>query len=527
MSGRRIGPFLASGTILLILLIPREAAMPWAELPLHLVELLLLLALICVLGRAALFLLLPVLLALALLKAADLVTQAALGRSFNPVTDLALLDAGRRLLAGTFGEMAALSLACGAVVAAIAGGLALGLAVRCWAARPISGAQRSFAAAICALVLLPAATAEAPIAGNAGYLVAHAAMIRQSLAELRRLREAAATDPHLGRPGMLGAIDRDVLLIFVESYGRSSFSQPLYARHIDTLRRAETALAEAGLAARSGFFVSPVQGGQSWLAHATAANGLRIADQAAYRAVLASPRRGLFHHAAQAGFRTAAVMPAITRPWPEAERMGFDRVLAAADLGYRGKPFDWVTMPDQFTLTAMDRLLRNGGARPRMMIQIALISSHAPWTPVPRILAWDLIGDGREFDEMAESGDPPAVVWRDQDRVRRSYRDALDYALQAVTGYVLRHAAEAPLVLILGDHPAAPHIALKQGREVPLHVIGPHTLVERTAAWGLAPGLIPPPDAPSRPLEQLRDLILGGFDGESCSAVEQREAKNC
>ena len=47
-------------------------------------------------------------------------------------------------------------------------------------------------------------------------------------------------------------------------------------------------------------------------------------------ALLASPREGLFHLARRAGFQTAAVMPAITRDWPEAAVMGFDQVLPAA-----------------------------------------------------------------------------------------------------------------------------------------------------------------------------------------------------
>ena len=48
-------------------------------------------------------------------------------------------------------------------------------------------------------------------------------------------------------------------------------------------------------------------------------------------------------------------MPAITLAWPEAGCFGYDRVLAADDLGYRGRPFSWVTMPDQFTLAALER----------------------------------------------------------------------------------------------------------------------------------------------------------------------------
>ena len=101
---------------------------------------------------------------------------------------------------------------------------------------------------------------------------------------------------------------------------------------------------------RSGFLTAPMVGGQSWLAHASLLSGLWIDNQGRYRALLASPRRTLLHLAQAAGWRTAAVMPAITLAWPEAGYFGYDRVLAAADLGYRGLPFNWVTMPDQFTL---------------------------------------------------------------------------------------------------------------------------------------------------------------------------------
>ena len=115
--------------------------------------------------------------------------------------------------------------------------------------------------------------------------------------------------------------------------------------------------------------------------------------------------------------------------------MGFDRILTADDMGYEGEPFNWVTMPDQFTLSAFDRLVRDTATRP-IFAQIALISSHAPWVPVPDMLPWDAIGDGTEFDEVATSGDPPDVVWRDRGPRPRSVqasdrlRPAGDYRLR-------------------------------------------------------------------------------------------------
>lgn len=193
--------------------------------------------------------------------------------------------------------------------------------------------------------------------------------------------------------------------------------------------------------------------------------------------------------------------------------MGFDRILTAADLGYEGLPFNWVTMPDQFTLTALDRKLRDGNDSRPLFAQVALISSHAPWTPVPWLLDWNLVDDGREFDAMAQAGDPPSVVWKDRERVREHYRDTISYVLQTVTEYAERHAEDPPLILLLGDHQAASSISLDERREVPLHLIGPPDLVEAAAEWGLTPGLIPPPGSAPLPMEGLRDRFLRSFSG--------------
>ena len=204
-------------------------------------------------------------------------------------------------------------------------------------------------------------------------------------------------------------------------------------------------------------------------------------------------------------------MPQITLDWPEADLMGFDTVLAAADLGYHGEPFNWVTMPDQFTYAALDRLLRSDPDREPVFVQVATGTSHAPWVPVPEIVAWDAIGDGRIFNAMAASGDPPDVVWRDRDRVRDQYRLALDYALRVIFDYAARHADDPPLILVVGDHQAAGFVALDDRPDVPAHVIGPEHLVARTAAWGWDTGLIPNPETGRRSMAAMRDLILTTF----------------
>ncbi|MCQ0972020.1 sulfatase-like hydrolase/transferase [Paracoccus sp. TK19116] len=512
---------IAAVAIWLVLILPAsmDALAPDAllRLPLELPALLLIASTLgqglagrayCVLAAIALTL-------LAVLKIADMTAREVLGRAFNPVADLTLVDASVRVVAGSFGTGVAVLAVVASVLLVCIIAASMIWALRQWQGRSRGPWPAAGAAAMLALiagVTASGTTIGAVDAAATRYAIDRVALVRRTAVDLADFRRAAARDPLADAPGLLQAIDRDVLVIFLESYGRASFDVPFYAEtHLPNLRRAEAEFAQAGLAVRSGFLISPTQGGQSWLAHESFSSGLWTDDQSRYLAALASGRQGLFHIARTAGFQTAAIMPAVTMPWPEAETIGFDTVLAAADLGYRGQPFNWVTMPDQFTLASMDRLLRQGERTRHLFAQIALISSHAPWVPVPRLIDWDDLGDGRVFDGMASSGDPPSVVWRDRDRMRQQYRLSIDYVLQTVVSYALRHAENPPLMIVLGDHQAAASIALTEIDEVPIHVIGPEALVARTARWGLAPGLIPPVNAPAIPMQDMRDLILRGF----------------
>ncbi len=522
---------LALVILFLLLIQPNHpGAMTWGALWLFPLELPAIVLAIAVLGRGRAGLLVRVLATLALtvitvLKTADIAMFTALSRGFNPVADLPLVEAGVRLLAGTFGTVPAILVACAALglVGLIAALVwwAMGVLVDLAPLAPM--VKRSAAAVAVVFAGLTVADVGAvkgwgvpfnpPGTGFTALIgVERVQMVRATLADLAVFRSAAASDPYAGQTGLLDLVDRDVIIIFVESYGRTSLDTPLYADlHRATLAGGEVLLAQSGLAMASGYLASPTQGGQSWLAHATFANGLWINDQTRYRAALVSGRQTLFHLAQAAGFETAAVMPQITMDWPEAAFMGFDHVFAAKDLGYQGLSFNWIEMPDQFTFAALDRLLLDQPATRPRFVQLATGSSHAPWVPVPRLIAWDQIGNGTVFNEMATAGDTPEVVWRDRDRVRDQYRLAIDYALQTVLSYAALHADDPPLFIILGDHQAAGFVALDEGRDVPIHVIGPASLVARVNGFAPYAGLIPPPDAPAVPMDQMRDLLLQAF----------------
>ncbi|QFS81816.1 Sulfatase [Roseivivax sp. THAF40] len=508
------------------------AAMTWEAPFLFALELpLILLALVLVSGPAATALRVFLTFALtliAVLKTADFAMFTALARGFNPVADLVLIDAGLRLLAGSAGTIPAILTAIGAILATLTIAAAIWWASGIWAA--LSLGRRAWpVAGIGIIALAGLVTAEIgqawgkwrlPVSPPGAAFTTRVGLERISLAQdtltdLRAFRRAAITDPLTYQTGLLDRIDRDVVIVFVESYGRTSLDTPYYADlHRETLRRNEARLRDLGLAMRSGVLEAPTRGGQSWLSHATFANGLWVNDQTRYGAALASGRETLFHIAARSGFHTAAVMPQITLDWPESLVMGFDTVLAAADLAYEGEPFNWVTMPDQYTYSAMDRLLRDPVTDKPVFVQVATGTSHAPWVPIPELVPWDEIGDGRIFNDMATSGDTPEVVWRDRDRVRLQYRKAIDYALDTVFDYAARHAETPPLMIVLGDHQAADFVSLDDNAQVPMHVVGPPDLVARIDDWNWAAGLVPDEDTPVLPMDRMRDRLIEAFSSD-------------
>src|SRR5690606_28948351 len=90
-----------------------------------------------------------------------------------------------------------------------------------------------------------------------------------SLAAAEQFKRDVAADPFRDIPGerLLTRLNgNDVLLIFVEAYGRTAFDAQAPVRQ---LHESEAALRAAGYSMRSAWLVSPTFGGASWLAHST------------------------------------------------------------------------------------------------------------------------------------------------------------------------------------------------------------------------------------------------------------------
>ena len=100
----------------------------------------------------------------------------------------------------------------------------------------------------------------------------------------------------------------------------------------------------------------------------------------------------------RAGWRTVVDVPSNRDPWPEGRAFyRFDVDYDRHDVGYEGPKFSFAAIPDQYTLAAFQRMELAPGHAP-VMAEIDLVSSHEPWTPLPRLLAYASLVENLGFD---------------------------------------------------------------------------------------------------------------------------------
>jgi len=465
--------------------------------------------------------------ALGLIGLGDASARMSLSRPLNLYLDARLLSAVFNLLTGTLGPLASASLAVLGVLVPLGTMAVLGhLFAPPRSVRPLLRGARATAGAVLLLVVAGAtAQRTGPVAGQIGFpgarLAADQVRFFRELSAERELFQAelmARPGQFADTPGLLAGLGGgDVILAFVESYGMAALDDPRYAPIVGPrLQDMEARMEAAGLSLVTGMLVAPSQGGQSWLGHASVLSGLWLGNQMRYDLLLASGRETLVDDFRAAGYRTIALMPAITLPWPEGERFRYDEIWAFRDIGYAGPPLNWVTMPDQFTWSFLEHSIRRQGDGRPLFAELGLISSHAPWTPILPVLDdWDAIGNGSIFEPWRDAGERPEELWRDADRVREHYALSVEYAVHAATAYAERYLGPDALLIVLGDHQPAPLITGDGApRTVPVHVISARAeLVEPFLRWGFVPGAFPDPDSEAEGMDGFRTWFVEQYSG--------------
>jgi hypothetical protein len=458
---------------------------------------------------------------LTILKVVDMGFYAVLDRPFDLVADWSLLDAAWTFVMESYGQLGALVAVLGATALATTVLVAMIRSVshlaglvpkhRMWTMR---GTAVLGVAAVAFAVLGVPAMPEVPVAP---LTYDHLLRAYASFEDRRAFAEAIEDDSFRDIPGdeLLTALrGKDVILAFVESYGRDVVEEAEFADFATALDAGTGRLRAAGFDSRSAFLTSPTAGGVSWLAHATLLSGLWINNQQRYDTLVNSDRLTLGSAFRRAGWRTAGVMPGVRFEWPQGSSFfGYDMIYGAKNVGYRGPKFRWASMPDQYALSVFQRSERAQPVRAPVMAEVSLVSSHVPWTPIPRLIGWGEVGDGSIFNTDAGVADSPPVEWSDHTTVRTVYERAIEYSLDTLISYVETYGDEDLVLIVLGDHQPGPVITgAGASRDVPISIVaGDPAVLEPISGWGWADGLRPGAHAPVWRMDAFRDEFLTAF----------------
>jgi hypothetical protein len=286
------------------------------------------------------------------------------------------------------------------------------------------------------------------------------------------------------------------------------------------LDRGTAQLRAAGFSSRSAFLTSPTFGGLSWLAHSTLQSGIQVDGQRRYNQLVQNDRLTLTRTFKRAGWRAVGAMPANHRAWPEGSTFyHYDTIYDRRNIGYRGPSFGLPPMPDQYTLLALQRSELAKRHRPPLFAEIDLISSHAPWTRIPRLISWDDVGDGSIFDRVPAEESTQAALFGDAKRARAAYGHSIEYSLRTLFSFVQRYGDDNLVLVVLGDHqPATLVTGQSASHDVPISIIAHDpNVIEQIAGWDWQDGMSPSPQAPVWPMAAFRDRFLTAFGSSPAS----------
>jgi hypothetical protein len=461
----------------------------------------------------------PALGVLVLIKAFDLGFFIAFDRTFNPVEDWSYFSIGFATVRDTFGsrdeDLAIFAALVIGLAALIVPALALGHVTRVTARHrrrtlPVLSALLA-AWGLCWLFGVQVSGARIASASASQIAVNEVQAVQADLRSEARFRALIARRDPYGNvpPGRLlkGLRGKDVLLVFVESYGQMAVQGTSFSPPIAQLVNEGTQQLQAdGFSSRSGWITSSTFGGGSWLAHASLESGTWVNSPDRYSAVIASKRLTLPAAFRRAGWRTVADVPSTHGAWPEGKSFyRYEKVLDRDNLGYRGPTFGFSTMPDQYAFQALQKRQLAKRNRPPIFAEIDTTSSHEPWTRIPQFISWRRLGNGSIFNRLP-------VDRAGLTDTQQGYATSIQYSLHTLYSFIERYGNKNTVLLVLGDHQPS-RVVPQANHDVPMTIIAHDPkVIRRLSGWGWTNGMLPSPTAPVWLMSAFRDRFLSAFD---------------
>ncbi|MBM2622831.1 sulfatase [Actinoplanes sp. LDG1-06] len=464
--------------------------------------------------------------ALTVLKIIDIAFFAVLARAFDPVLDWMLFKDGFNFLTDSVGKGGAIGVAAGGVLLAAVTFVAMTFSVRRLSRllpshpRLVRGGVVTLSAAWVTLAVMGfQLVGGIPVASQSATDLARDTVLAvpKDIEDRKNFAREVQDDDFRTMPQdqLLSALrGKDVIIGFVESYGRDAVENPDFNRPVvEQLRTGQQKLEAKGFHGRSGYLTSPTFGGGSWLAHSTFLSGLWVDNQNRYRNLVATDRLTLTSAFGKAGFRTVGFEPGVTFAWPEGQFYGYQQIYDSHTLGYNGPMLSWSTMPDQYVMKKVQDYEFAKPKRKPLMAEVTLTSSHTPWTPVPSMLPWDQIGDGKVYGPTVAAAESPQKLFSDGKKVKQAYAGSIAYSVDSLLSWVQEYGDDNLVLVLLGDHqPASVVVGTNSTKDVPISIVAKDPKVlDRISGWGWTDGLTPAPGAPLWPMNEFRDKFLTAY----------------
>jgi hypothetical protein len=337
----------------------------------------------------------------------------------------------------------------------------------------------------------------------------------ESIRLYRSVNERITTSPYRVFDRLSLTRKPDVLLFFVESYGKLVAEHPdIRPIWVDRLNGMDERLTRAGWYSASAFATAPVSGGRSWLAVSSVLMGTTVQYEAVYRQLVQAGERvpNLARFFAHQGYDTVNLAPSDrARPGVIDENTyGYGTYLRYDDLDYVGPKMGWGIVPDQYALGFAEEHVLSRLARP-LFLHFHMVSSHAPWRTVP-----DYVQDWRSWNDQKTIREPvntselgnqfkrysrnplfEAYLGNLTAAIREGYERSVFYDLRVIEDYLAMRQKDS-LVIVMGDHQPPVVSPESDGFEVPIHVFARDPrLLEEFLAHGFTRGLVLPAERPA------------------------------
>lgn len=305
---------------------------------------------------------------------------------------------------------------------------------------------------------------------------------------------------------------QDVLLVFMESYGRVTYDRPEFVQALMPVRaRLAAAVQDTHRNVVSGYVSSPTFGGGSVLAHLSLLSGIEVRDSSRYALLMTQQRPTLVSVFKAHGYRTIDVMPGMRQSWPEGAFYGFDEIYDAKSLDYRGPEFGWWRIPDQFSLAVLDAEELQRQPRKPLFVFFPTVSTHMPFVPTPPLQPdGHRILTAQPYD--AEPLQRALAQKPDWTHMDKSYLSSVEYFLDVIANYLRERAGDNFVLIIIGDHQPAANVSGDGASwDVPVYVISRQPeILESLRTRGFRPGLTPAERTVGK-MNELTPWLLAAF----------------